>query len=127
MIASSNLARAGVADRVEIMVGPALESLQRLKDEGGAKFDPVFIDADKPNNPHYLRAALDPARPDALIIADNVVRDGAVIDPASSDDRVQGVRAFTDLLAMTDGLLSTAIQTVDQKGWNGMRVSIVEG
>lgn len=126
-IAAGNLERAGVADRVEIIVGPALGSLQRLQTAGGGPFDLVFIDADKPNNPRYLQAALSLARKGTVIVGDNVVRDGAVIDPESDDERVQGVRAFTDLLARTEGLFSTALQTVGQKGWDGMTISLVEG
>jgi predicted O-methyltransferase YrrM len=88
-------------------------------------FDLIFIDADKPNNPAYLTWAFKLARRGGLIIGDNVVRDGAVVDAGSTDDRVVGVRAFTDLLAAS-GSFSTAIQTVGQKGWDGMTITLVE-
>jgi predicted O-methyltransferase YrrM len=126
-VAQANIARAGVAERVDIIVGPAIASLERLHRQGAGPFDLIFIDADKPNNPAYLDWALKLARPGALIIGDNVVRDGAVVDPASSDDRVQGVRAFTDRLSDATGLFSTALQTVGAKGWDGMTLSLVEG
>ena len=126
-VARANLDRAGVADRVNVLVGPALESLARLHSEGVDPFDLIFIDADKPSNPKYLEWALRLARPGTLIIGDNVVRDGAVIDAACSDERVQGVRAFTDLLAFTPRVFSTALQTVGLKGWDGMTISLVEG
>ena len=125
-VARNNLDKAGVSDRAEIVVGPALASLARLHQEGAGPFDLIFIDADKPNNPKYLEWALKLARPGSVIIGDNVVRDGAVIDATSSDDRVQGVRAFTDLLADRTGIFSTAMQTVGLKGWDGMTISLVE-
>lgn len=125
-VARRNLGAAGVANRVNIMVGPALTSLARLHQESAGPFDLIFIDADKPSNPAYLGWALKLARPGTLIVGDNVVRDGAITDAASSDDRVQGVRAFTNLLADTPGLFSTAMQTVGQKGWDGMTISLVE-
>jgi predicted O-methyltransferase YrrM len=111
---------------VDIVVGPALTSLARLYQAGGEPFDLIFIDADKPNNPAYFQWALKLARVGAVIIGDNVVRDGAVINPHSLDDRVQGVRAFTDLLAGSTNVFSTALQTVGQKGWDGLTISIVE-
>jgi predicted O-methyltransferase YrrM len=126
-VARSNVSRAGLAERVEIIVGPALDSLARLHRQGVAPFDLIFIDADKPNNPAYFEWGLRLARRGALIVADNVVRDGAVVDAAALDDRVQGVRAFTDMIAGTAGLFSTALQTVGQKGWDGMTLSLVEG
>jgi len=102
--ARSNLENAGVRERVDVMVGPALKSLARLYQESAGPFDLIFIDADKPNNAAYLEWALKLSRRGTVIIGDNVVRDGSVIDATSSDDRVQGVRAFTDLLADTAGL-----------------------
>jgi len=126
-VARRNVDRAGVGEKVEIITGPALESLARLHASGAGPFDLVFIDADKPNNPAYFQWAMKLARPGALIIGDNVVRDGAVVDAASADARVQGVRAFTDLLAAEAGVFSTALQTVGQKGWDGMTISLVEG
>jgi predicted O-methyltransferase YrrM len=126
-VARQNLDLAGLSSRVEIVVGPALTSLARLQEGDGEPFDLIFIDADKPNNPAYFQWAVKLARAGAVIIGDNVVRDGAVIDPHSPDDRVQGVRAFTDLLAGSANVFSTALQTVGQKGWDGLTISVVEG
>jgi predicted O-methyltransferase YrrM len=117
-IALQNLERAGVADRVSVLVGPALSALEGLD----GYYDFVFLDADKPNNPHYLRHALRLTRPGAVIVADNVVRDGAVLDPSSTDDRVQGVRSFLSLVQADARLSATAIQTVGSKGWDGFAV-----
>lgn len=125
-IAQQNIDRATLSAKVEVQVGPALESLSRLHEAGCPPFDLIFIDADKPNNPAYFQWALKLARPGSLIVADNVVRDGAVIDGASSDERVQGVRAFTDMLAGEASVFSTALQTVGQKGWDGLTISLVE-
>jgi predicted O-methyltransferase YrrM len=126
-VARQNIDLAGLSSQVDIVVGPALTSLARLHEAGGEPFDLIFIDADKPNNPVYFQWALKLARPGAVIIGDNVIRDGAVIDPHSQDDRVQGVRAFTDLLACSANVFSTALQTVGQKGWDGLTISLVEG
>ncbi|MFC4052360.1 O-methyltransferase [Actinomadura syzygii] len=118
-VARKNLERAGVADRVEVLVGPAAESAQRLIDDGVAPYDFVFIDADKPSNPAYLRASLALTRPGAVIVIDNVVRNGAVTDPDSSDERVQGVRAVVADIASDPRLDATTLQTVGVKGWDG--------
>ncbi|RCV52956.1 O-methyltransferase [Marinitenerispora sediminis] len=123
--ARANIERAGLADRVEIRTGPALESLPRLEAEGLTGVDLVFIDADKPNNPAYLEWALRLTRPGALIIADNVVRDGAVADPGSADPRVRGVRRFTELVAAHPRLTATALQTVGEKGYDGFLLALV--
>lgn len=125
-VARTNIDQAGVGEQVEIIVGSALDSLARLVERGVPPFDLIFIDADKPNNPAYLEWALKLARVGTLIVADNVVRDGAVTDAASTDDRVRGVRAFTDKLAASSDLFSTAIQTVGAKGWDGLTISLVE-
>jgi predicted O-methyltransferase YrrM len=124
-VAQANIARAGLADRVEIRLGPALESLAQLVAQRRGPFDLIFIDADKPNNPHYLAWTLKLARRGTLIIADNVVRDGAVADPASSDASVLGIRAFNDQLAADSRLSATAIQTVGSKGWDGFAIAVV--
>ena len=118
-VARENFERAGVADRVEVLVGPAVESAAKLVEAGTEPFDFVFIDADKPNNPAYLRAALALSRPGSVIVIDNVVRDGAVLDPDSTDPRVQGVRAVVADIAADDRLEATALQTVGSKGWDG--------
>jgi predicted O-methyltransferase YrrM len=118
-VARENFERAGVADRVEVLVGPAAESAAKLVEAGTEPFDLVFIDADKPNNPAYLEASLALTRPGSVIVIDNVVRDGAVIDPDSADPRVQGVRAVVAGIAADDRLEATALQTVGSKGWDG--------
>jgi predicted O-methyltransferase YrrM len=124
-VASGNVERAGVAERVEIRVGPALESLAKLVDEGAAAFDLIFIDADKQNIPAYVGWAMKLARPGTVIVTDNVIRDGAVIDAASEDTAVQGVRSMFDLLAAEPRLTATAIQTVGSKGYDGFALAIV--
>ena len=124
-VASANLAHAGVADRAEVRVGPALETLATLRAEGGQPFDLVFIDADKPSNPEYLRAALDLSRPGTVIVGDNVVREGALIDADSDDRRVRGVRGFHELLAADPRLDATTIQTVGSKGYDGFSIALV--
>ena len=126
-VALANLDRAGVADRVTLVVAPAADSLAALIEQGAEPYDLVFIDADKPNNPRYLAAALRLTRPGSLIVADNVVRDGAVADPDSADDRVRGVRAFLDMVAADPRLEATALQTVGSKGWDGFALALVRG
>ncbi len=125
-VARLNLARAGLAARVDLRVGPALQTLQRIESESRGPFDLIFIDADKPSNPDYLAWALRLARPGTVIIGDNVVRDGAVVDPASRDPRVQGVRRFFDMMASEPRLTATAIQTVGSKGWDGFAIAVVD-
>lgn len=122
-LARRNLERAGVGDRVEIMVGAAAQSAQRLIEQGTPPFDLVFIDADKPNNPGYLAAALRLTRSGAVIVIDNVVRNGTVVDASSEDPRVQGVRAVTEDIAHHRELDATAIQTVGVKGWDGLIIA----
>jgi predicted O-methyltransferase YrrM len=124
-VADRNLAHAGVAGRVEIRVGAAIDSLARLREEQVDPFDMVFIDADKPSNPDYLRAALDLSRPGTLIVGDNVVREGALIDSDSDDPRVQGVRAFHEVLAADPRIEATTIQTVGSKGYDGFSLALV--
>ncbi|WP_238649547.1 O-methyltransferase [Paenibacillus piscarius] len=125
VVAEDNLRMAGLADKTEIIEGPALDSLALLEARGTEPFDFIFIDADKPNNPHYLKWALKLARPGAVIVADNVVRDGEVINPDSTDDRVQGIRRFMDLLAEEPRIDATALQTVGVKGYDGFILGIV--
>jgi predicted O-methyltransferase YrrM len=121
-VAAANLANAGLGDRVDVLVGPALDTLPTLVDQ---HFDLVFIDADKTGYPDYLSWALRLTRPGSVIIADNVVRDGAVIDPHSSDASVIAVREYIGLLAEQDTLASTVIQTVGSKGYDGFALSVV--
>jgi predicted O-methyltransferase YrrM len=124
-IARSNIARAGLASVAEIRVGAALDTLPKLQTDIKEPFDMVFIDADKPNNAEYLRWALKLSRRGTLIIVDNVVRDGAVIDANSSDKDVQGARHLFELLASEPRLSSTALQTVGAKGYDGFAIAIV--
>lgn len=121
-VARDNLRRAGVLDRVDIVVGPAADSARRLIDAGTPPYDFVFIDADKPSNPAYLEASLALSRPGTVIVIDNVVRDGAVIDPDSPDARVRGVRAVIERIAGDPRLEATAVQTVGVKGWDGFTI-----
>lgn len=122
-VARANLAHAEVLDRVDLIVGQAATSAQGLIDAGTEPFDLVFIDADKPSNPLYLDAALRLTRPGAVIIIDNVVRDGAVVAPDTGDPRVEGVRAVTAAIGADADLEATALQTVGVKGWDGLIVA----
>jgi predicted O-methyltransferase YrrM len=119
-VARANFARAGVADRVELRLGRALDTLQQLAAEKRGPFDLVFIDADKVNIPQYFEWALKLSRPGTLIVVDNVVRRGAVADPDSTDENVRGVRAFHEHLADEPRVVATAIQTVGEKGYDGL-------
>lgn len=122
-VARANVARAGLTGVVDVRVGPALDTLPQV----AGPFDLVFIDADKRNNPGYLEWSLRLSRPGTLIIADNVVRGGAVADRASPDPDVQGVRRFNELIAADSRLTATAIQTVGAKGWDGFALVLVAG
>lgn len=124
-VARENIQLAGLAERVTLHEGPALDSLATL--ESDAPFDLIFIDADKPNNPYYLQWALKYARPGTLIIGDNVVRDGEVTNPHSTDERVQGVRRFIEMMRNDPRLTVTALQTVGIKGWDGFTLAWVNG
>jgi len=124
-VARANIAAAGLADRVEVRTGPAVDTLAALEAEGAEPFDLVFIDADKPTNTAYLRAAIALSRPGTTIVVDNVVREGEILDPASSDDRVQGTRRLFEMLAAEPRIDATAIQTVGAKKWDGFVLAIV--
>lgn len=124
-VARANLARAGLADVVELRLGPALQTLPQLAAEGRGPFDLIFIDADKVNNAEYFAWALALSRPGSLIIVDNVVRNGAVIDAASPDPAVQGVRRLNEQLAAEPRVSATAIQTVGSKGYDGFAIALV--
>lgn len=121
-IAEQNLATAGMAARVSVLVGVAADVLPSVE----GPFDLVFIDADKPSNVIYLREALRLSRPGTVIVVDNVVREGAVIDAGSDDPRVQGTRALFDAIAAEPRLSATAVQTVGSKKWDGFLVAIVD-
>jgi predicted O-methyltransferase YrrM len=124
-VARDNIARAGLADRVEIMEGQAQETLARLVSEKKTPFDLVFIDADKPGYVDYLEWSLKLSRPGTLIIADNVVRRGTVVDAGSEDVNVQGVRRFNQRLAAEPKVSATILQTVGSKGYDGFALAIV--
>ncbi|MCA8422861.1 O-methyltransferase [Burkholderia seminalis] len=124
-VATQNIARAGFASVVSVVVGSAKDSLARLVDAGEAPFDFVFIDADKDNNAVYLDAALKLSRPGSVIVVDNVVRGGRVADPDNREPDVIGVRDGFARLVAEPALTTTAVQTVGQKGWDGFSISIV--
>jgi predicted O-methyltransferase YrrM len=119
--------RAGFADVVEIRVGAAIDTLPSLAAGGNGPFDLIFIDADKRSNPEYLECALDLSRTGTLIVADNIVRGGAVADAGSDDPSVVGVRRFLELVAAEPRLSATAIQTVGEKGYDGLVLALVTG
>jgi predicted O-methyltransferase YrrM len=124
-VARANIARAGLADMVEVRVGRALDTLPQLVAENRGPFDLIFIDADKPGYSDYLGWALKLSRRGSLIIADNLVRSGEVIDSASEEPGVQGVRRFIDLLAAEPRVSATVIQTVGSKGYDGFAMALV--
>jgi predicted O-methyltransferase YrrM len=124
-VARANLARAGLADRVEILVGPALQALEQMVADGAEKFDFAFIDADKAGNSDYVRLAADLSRPGGAIVCDNVVREGGVLDARSEDPTILGTRRLFDALAESEGLDATAVQTVGLKKWDGFVLAIV--
>ncbi|MER9883693.1 MULTISPECIES: O-methyltransferase [unclassified Mesorhizobium] len=125
-VARSNFERAGVSDRVELRVGPALQSLAALGAESAGPFDFIFIDADKPNNPHYLSWAMRLSRPGTVIVCDNVIRDGAVVNEDGRDANVEGARAAFSFIGSDKRLQGTAIQTVGAKGYDGFAIAIVD-
>lgn len=124
-VARANVANAGLSDIVEIRVGRALETLPLLAADERGPFDVTFIDADKQNNPEYFQWALTLARPGGLIIIDNVVRNGAVIDAGSRDPDIRGVRRLNELMAAEPRVTVTAMQTVGIKGYDGIAVALV--
>lgn len=124
--AKVNIKTAGLEEIVTIIQGPALSTLPTLKEHGFDGFDFIFIDADKPNNPYYIQWALKLAAKGALIVSDNVVRDGEVINKDSTDEKVIGVRKFIDILAADKRADSVGIQTVGEKGYDGFIMTIVQ-
>jgi predicted O-methyltransferase YrrM len=118
-IAKANIARAGLSHKVEIRVGPALETLPLLAAEKRGPFDFIFVDADKRNNPGYFEWALKLSRPGSVILVDNVVRDGAVADLKNTDPDIVGIRRMHELIAAEPRVNATAIQTVGAKGYDG--------
>ncbi|KWX63264.1 O-methyltransferase [Mycobacterium sp. NAZ190054] len=123
-VAWRNLERAGVSERVEIVVGAALESLPTLQQRGEV-FDLVFIDADKENNVSYVEWAVTLGRPGTVVVVDNIARNGRVLDPAPDDAQARAVRAMFDMMGAHPRLDTAAIQTVGTKGWDGFAVSVV--
>jgi predicted O-methyltransferase YrrM len=124
-VARANISRAGLDRAVEIRLGRALDVLPRIVSEGGAPFDLTFIDADKKSIPEYFRLALELSRVGSLIVVDNVVRDGRVIDSRSHDPDIQGIRIFYQLLARDPRVCATAIQTAGVKGYDGFAIALV--
>ena len=124
-VARANIDRAGMGDRVDIRVGPAADTLAAMVAADEAPFDLVFIDADKPGNPAYFDAAVALSRPGTVIIVDNVVRDGGVLDP-DGDAAIRGTRALFDALARDDRVTATALQTVGAKKWDGFVMAVVK-
>ncbi len=124
-VAQANLVRARLADRVEIRVGRAGDSLPKLLEERKGPFDLIFIDADKEGYVKYLQWSLKLSRKGTVIIADNVVRNGAVADPASTDAMVRGIQRFNQALAAEKRVSATEIQTVGSKGYDGLAIATV--
>ncbi len=124
-VARANFARLGLDSRIDLRVGPALATLPLLAEEGAGPFDLFFIDADKAGIPDYVEWALKLARPGAVIVVDNVVRSGAVLNSASEDPDIRGIRRFYEMAAAEPRLDVTAIQTVGFKGWDGFAVALV--
>ena len=124
-VARANFARAGLDGTIEVRVGPALETLPQLAAEGRAGFDLTFIDADKASTPDYFAWALRLSRRGSLIVADNVVRDGKVLDAGSDDPDVRGVRRFFEIASAEPRVIATAIQTVGVKGYDGLAIALV--
>lgn len=125
-VARTNIARAGLADKVDLRVGPAIELLEGMIAAKEAPFDLIFIDADKPSNTAYLRAAMALARPGTTIVVDNVVREGEILDASHPDPRVQGTRALYEAVAAEPRLSATVVQTVGAKKWDGFMLAVVD-
>jgi predicted O-methyltransferase YrrM len=124
-VARANLERAGLSAQVAIRLGPAIESLAQLADEGAGPFDLVFIDADKEHTADYYRWARKLTRSGSLIVVDNVVRRGQVVEAASNDTAVQGIRRFNEAVAADPGVNATVMQLVGSKGYDGLALVIV--
>ncbi len=125
-VARANLARAGLSDVVELRLGRALDTLPQLAAEGRGPFDLIFVDADKPNNAEYFAWSLKLSRPGTLIIVDNVVRSGAVIEHENNDPKILGTRRLYEAVAAEPRVSATAIQTVGSKGYDGLLLALVE-
>ncbi len=125
-VAQKNIDRAGLSTKVEIRVGKGLDTLPKLVEEGAGPFDMIFIDADKPPYTEYFQWALKLSRKGSLIIADNVIRDGKILDPTSEDEMVQGVQRFNKFLSQTQEVTATILQMVGTKEYDGMAIAIVK-
>jgi predicted O-methyltransferase YrrM len=125
-VARANVERAGLAGLIQIIVGPAIDSLGKLVAERAGPFDLFFIDADKQSTAEYFQHALELSRPGSVIVADNVVRDGEIVDAATQDPRVQGMRRFHEVVAAESRVSATTIQTVGAKGYDGFTLILVE-
>ncbi|MFN2479560.1 MAG: O-methyltransferase [Pseudonocardiaceae bacterium] len=126
-VACANIARAGLADLVDVRVGEALDTVPRLaEDIGGELFDLVFIDADKPHNADYFAWSVHLTRPGGVIIVDNVVRSGNVLDADTADPNVRGVRRLNEVMAADPSVSATTIQTVGAKGYDGFAIAVLE-
>lgn len=124
-VARKNIEKAGLLDKVDLRIGKASEVMEQLKEAGETNFDLIFIDADKPPYKEYFEAALNLARPGAVIICDNVIREGKVLDENSSDDRVAGVRRLNHMLSENKKVTATILQTVGAKEYDGMAIAFV--
>jgi predicted O-methyltransferase YrrM len=125
-VARENLARAGVGDRVEVIVGAALDTLPRLA-QAGETFDLIFIDADKENNVAYVEWAIKLGHPGSIIVVDNIARFGRVLEPAANDHQARAVRDMLEMMGDHPRLDAAAIQTVGTKGWDGFAVAMISG
>ncbi len=125
-VAKSSIANAGLADVVDVRTGAALDLLPKVKAEGLPPFDLVFIDADKENNVDYISWAVELSRPGAIVIVDNIIWFGAVLDEESTDENARGARAALLALSADDRLDTTVLQTVSGKGWDGFALAVVK-
>lgn len=125
-VAQSHLERAGLTDKVTVKTGKALDVLQEMKDAGTEPFDLVFIDADKLPYTEYFELALSMSRKGTIIIADNVIREGKVLDIDNEEPAVKGVQRFNEILASNDAVHATILQTVGLKSWDGMAIAVVK-
>jgi predicted O-methyltransferase YrrM len=124
-ISRNNIAKAGLSQTVEVRLGDALDLLPKLQAENCGPFDLIFVDAEKRDNPDYFVWSLKLSRPGTILVFDNVVRDGAVIDPANITPSVEGIRRFNELVAAEPRVTATAIQTVGSKGYDGFAIALV--
>jgi predicted O-methyltransferase YrrM len=124
-LAAANIQNAGLASKVDIRLGSAMDVLQKLEEENAGPFDMIFIDADKPPYAEYFKMALKLSRPGTLIVADNVIRNAQVLDPGCSDEKVQGVQRFNKVLAECTEVSATILQTVGIKEYDGIAIAVV--